>query len=84
VAGLIRLRAADPLLAKTVRGAVAALADDPYPDASTTRLPEPTPTPYRSNPRDLLDLVHEWFDLGDLTALGLQGTWAKVIPVAVS
>lgn len=36
VAGLIRLRAADPPLAKTVRGAVAALADDPYPDTSTT------------------------------------------------
>ena len=36
MAGLIRLRAADPLLAKTVRSAVAALADDPYPDISTT------------------------------------------------
>lgn len=36
VAGLIRLRAADPLLAKTVRGTVAALADNPYPDTSTT------------------------------------------------
>jgi mRNA-degrading endonuclease RelE of RelBE toxin-antitoxin system len=36
VAGLIRLRAADPLLAKTVRGAIASLAGDPYPDTSTT------------------------------------------------
>jgi mRNA-degrading endonuclease RelE of RelBE toxin-antitoxin system len=36
VAGLIRLRAADPLLAKTVRGAVGALADNPCPDTSTT------------------------------------------------
>jgi mRNA-degrading endonuclease RelE of RelBE toxin-antitoxin system len=35
VAGLIRLRAADPLLAKTVRGAVAALAEAPYPGSST-------------------------------------------------
>lgn len=36
LAGLIRLRAADPPLAKTVRGAVAALADNPYPDTGTT------------------------------------------------
>lgn len=36
VAGLLRLRAADPLLAKSVRGAVASLAGDPYPDTSTT------------------------------------------------
>jgi len=35
VAGLIRLRGVDPLLAKTVRGAVGALAGDPYPDASS-------------------------------------------------
>jgi len=36
VAGLIRLRESDPLLAKTVRGAIASLASDPYPDTSTT------------------------------------------------
>jgi mRNA-degrading endonuclease RelE of RelBE toxin-antitoxin system len=35
VAGLIRLRTADPLTAKAVRAAVAALADSPYPDSST-------------------------------------------------
>lgn len=35
VAGLIRPRAADPLTAKAVRTAVAALADNPYPDGST-------------------------------------------------
>jgi len=35
VAGLIRLRAADPLTAKAVRAAVAALAADPCPGTST-------------------------------------------------
>jgi mRNA-degrading endonuclease RelE of RelBE toxin-antitoxin system len=35
VAGLVRLRVADPLAAKAAREAVSALAEDPYPQSSS-------------------------------------------------